>query len=373
VPAVIRPQPAPGRRSWGLLEVALKANSRARQFAPAVVVALLLAALFTACSSKDSGSDVMAKVNGRKIMASEVEKYYLNKTAGSPQQPSVEEAKSLRLNILRDLIDNEILTQRAEKLGLLATNEEVERKLNEIKAPYTQEEFDKRLKERNITLDDFKRDLRRSITVEKVVNKEITSKITVTDADISAFYEAHKPDFNLIEPQYHLAQITVSTQPNPQVRTRGKAQNESDARKKIQEIMNRLDSGEDFATVAMNFSENPESAPNGGDMGNVFESGLKNTDPATRDAVLKLKSGQYTPIIEVVDPNTKQLVGFRIVKLLDKSPAGQRELTDPRVQQFIRDQLRNTREQLLRAAYLEVLHDGAKVENYYALRILAGK
>ncbi len=103
------------------------------------------------------------------------------------------------------------------------------------------------------------------------------------------------------------------------------------------------------------------------------ESGLKNTDTATREAVIKLKPGQYTGIIAVINPNNKQMVGYHIVKLVEKAPAGQRELNDPRVQQFIRDQLRNSREQLLRAAYLETLHDQAKVENYYADQILKGQ
>ncbi len=355
------------------LEVALKSRFLARCFGPALLVSLALIASFVACSGKDPAKDVMAEVNGHKILATEVNKYYVNKTTGAPQQPSAEEAASLRLNILRDLIDNEILTQRAEKLGLLATNEEVDSKLNEIKAPYTNEEFEKRLKDRNITLDDFKRDLRRSITVDKVINREITSKISISDADITAYYNAHKPEFNLIEPQYHLAHIFVSTQPNPQVRTRGKAQNETEARKKIQEIVNRLDSGEDFATLAANFSEDPDSAANGGDLGNTFESGLKNTDKDTREAVLRLKPGQYTPIITVVNPETRQVIGFRVVKLIEKAPAGQRDLGDPRVQQFVRDQLRNSREQLLRAAYLESLKDQAKVENYYADQILKGQ
>jgi peptidyl-prolyl cis-trans isomerase SurA len=337
--------------------------------------ALILAAglLFTlGCPSRQTSPDVMAKVNGKKIQRSEVEKYFDNQTAGSPQQPTEEQATSLRLNILKELIDNEMLMQRAEKLGLLATNEEVEQKLNEIKAPYTQEEFDKRMKERKITLDDFKRDLRRSITVEKVTNKEITSKINITDADITGYYNAHKAEFNLIEPQYHLAHLMVTTTPNPQLRNQksDKAQNEADARKKIQTLLNRLDSGEDFATVAMNYSEDPESTSNGGDLGLMPQSALQQTDPATRDAVSKLKPGQYSGVISVVDPNSKKLVGFRIVKLLAKEPAGQRDLQDPRVQQFVRDQLRDRREQLLKAAYFEVMHDQAKVDNYYAEQIL---
>lgn len=349
---------------------------RNRHFGLIVIsIAMLAAALVSSsCGSKKGGSDVLAKVNGRKILSGEVDKYYRNQTAGAPdgQQPSGEQATSLRLSILKELIDNEILMQRAEKLALLATDDEVDRKLNEIKAPYSQEDFDKRLKERNITIDDFKRDLRRSITIDKVMNKEITSKINISDTDISTYYNAHKPEFNLIEPQYHLAQILVTPQPNPQIRNlkNDKAQNDAEAKKKIQQLLNRLDSGEDFATVAMNFSEDPETASNGGDLGFTPQSGLQRTDPATREAILKLKPGQYSGIIPVTNPQTKQVFAYRVVKLLSKEPAGQRELNDPRVQQAIRDQLRERREQLLKAAYYDVIRDQAKVENYYAEEIL---
>src|SRR6516165_9748497 len=152
-------------------------SSRWLRVAPAALVLLALSMGVTiGCTRKTAGDDVMARINGRKILRTEVEKYYRNQTEGASQPPSVEQADSLRLSILKELIDNEILMQRAEKLGLLATDEEVESKLNEIRAPYTKEEFDQRLKERAITIDDFKRDLRRSLTIEKVVNKEITSK-----------------------------------------------------------------------------------------------------------------------------------------------------------------------------------------------------
>src|SRR5215470_11390640 len=136
---------------------------------------------FTGCGSRQLGDDVAASVDGRKIYKADVEKYYQNQTAGSQQAPVGEQATSLRLSILRELIDNEILMRRAEKLGLLATDDEVERKVNEIKSPYTKEEFDSRLVEKKITLDDFKRDLRRTLTVEKVLNKEVTSKINISD------------------------------------------------------------------------------------------------------------------------------------------------------------------------------------------------
>ena len=347
----------------------MRKTSFLAQFAATFSAAVLLAAL-AACTPQPSG-DVMATVDGRKIFRSDVDKYYDNNVASAQQAPTGEQATALRLNILHQMIDDEILMRRAEKLGLLATDEEVDRKYNEFKAPFSQEEFDKQLKDKKITLADFKRDIRRSITVEKVMNKEVSSKINVTDQDITAYYNEHKGEFNLIEPQYHLAQIMVTPAPNPQAHNQNdKAQNEGDARKKIQMIANRLDSGDDFATLAMKYSEDPETSGNGGDLGTVPESGLKGTDPATRDAVTKLKPGQYSAVIGVVNPATRQAVGYRIVKLVSKEPAGQRELADPRVQQAIRSQLHDRREQLLKAAYYEVLRDSAKVENYYAKKVL---
>ena len=313
----------------------------------------------------------MATVDGRKIFRTDVDKVYDNNVSSAQQAPTGEQATAFRLNILHQMIDDEILMRRAEKLGLLATDEEVDRKFNEYKAPFTQEEFEKRMQERKITVADVKRDIRRSITVDKLMNKEVSSKISITDQDISDYYNTHKGEFNLIETMYHLAQIMVTPTPNPQVQNQNdKAQNEADARKKIQMISNRLESGDDFATLAMRYSEDPETSGNGGDLGTVPESGLKGTDPATRDSVLKLKPGQFSPIIVVMNPNTRQEVGYRIVKLIAKEPAGQREFSDPRVQQSIRSQLHDRREQLLKSAYYEVLRDSAKVENYYAKQVL---
>lgn len=343
--------------------------TRHRVFA---LIEVSVLAFLAACQSKPGGIDVMATVGGQKIFRADVEKFYQNQTAGTEQQPVGEQATIMRLRILHDLIDDEILMQRAEKLGLLATDDEVERKLNEIKSPYSKEQFDKQLSEKKITVDDFKRDLRRSLTVEKVINKEVTSKISVSDQDVANYYNAHKGEFNLIEPQYHLAQIYVTPLSNPQVHNlkNDKAQNEADARKKIEMLSNRLDSGDDFASLAMNFSEDTETAASGGDLGFTPESSLQRTDPFTREMVMKLKPGQYSPIITVMDPVSKRPTGFRIVKLVTKEPAGQRELGDPRVTQAIRSQLRDHREQLLKAAYYETLRDSASVRNYYADEIL---
>jgi peptidyl-prolyl cis-trans isomerase SurA len=315
----------------------------------------------------------MATVNGKEILSSDVEKYYTATLGDSPQQPSAEQADIVRLNILKQMIEDEILQQRAAKLNLAASEDDVNAKFIEMKAPYTQEEFDRQLKQRNITVDDLKRQLRRSLTTTKLLNKEIESKINITDAEISNYYAAHKAEFNLIEPQYHLAQIVVTGAPSQQTGNlqNNKASGDADAKKKIQNLHNRLDSGEDFGAVAMNFSENANTASNGGDMGFVAESGL-HSDPEAYNAISTLKPGQITDILPIYDgagPG-RRTVGYAIYKLIGREPAGQRELNDPRVQQTIRQGLRENHAQLLKNAYFEKLHDEAKVQNYFADRIL---
>ncbi len=315
-------------------------------------------------------ADVVATVNGHAIMRAEMEKAYKDQLGETQQQPSQEQANSLRLNLLRELIDEEIVQQRAAKMNLTATNEEVDAKLAEMKAPYTEEQFNDRLRASSHTLDDVKHDLRRSLTINKLLNKEINSKITVTDTDVSAFYNAHKIDYNVNEPQFHLAGIRVTSAPTAQPGNLqgSKAQTDDEARKKVQALKNRLDSGEDFGSIAMNFSEWPETASNGGDMGFVPESQL-HADPQVFNALEKLKAGQITDIIVGLDATTHKPAGYAIYKLISREPAGQRELSDPTVQQAIRNNLREGRSQLLKNAFFEMLRDQTKIENFFAEQI----
>jgi peptidyl-prolyl cis-trans isomerase SurA len=309
-------------------------------------------------------------------MRADMERYYKANLGDNPQQPSAEQANIGRLTILHGLIEDEIMQQRAAKLNLTASDEDVNAKLTEIKAPYTQEEFDKQLQQRNMTLDDYKRFLRRSLTNTKLLNKEIESKINVTDSEIAAYYAAHKAEFNLIEPQYHLAWILTTSAPAHQTANlqNNKAASDADAKKKIQTLHNRLDSGEDFGTLAANFSEDPNTASNGGDRGFVAESQLRNDFPDVYNSIGKLKPGQITEVLPVYDgPGPgHHVVGYAIYELIAREPAGQRELNDPRVQQSIHTSLHDSRYQLLRSAYFEMLHDEAKVQNYFADQILKG-
>jgi len=317
-------------------------------------------------------SDVVATVNGKEIMRAELDRNYKASLGDAPQKPSPEEANIRRLTILDQMIQDEIRQQRAAKLNLAASDEDVNAKITDLHAPYTQEEFDNQLKQRDMTLDDLKRNIRRSLTQDKLINKEIESKVNVTDAEISAYYAAHKADFNLIEPRYQLAQIAVNgaSAQQPGNLQNSKASSDADARKKIQILHNRLESGEDFSSLAIGSSEDANTSSSGGDLGFVFESQLK-ADPQVYDAISKLKPGQFTDVLPVYSPGAdRKIIGYAIYRLTSREPAGQRELNDPRVQQAIHTALHNGRVQLLEKAYFEKLQNEAKIQNYLADEIL---
>jgi len=332
---------------------------------------LPLALLLAAGCNHTHNADVVATVNGHAIMRADLDRMYQAQLGQSQvQTPSAEESDALRLSAVRELIDEEIFAQRAAKMNLSATTVEVDAKFNEMKAPYTEEQFAAQLKANHTTVDDLKHDLRRSLTTNKLLNKEINSKVTVSDADITKYYNQNKAQFNLIETQYHLAVIRVTDAPSSQPGNLqgSKATSDADAKKKIQALKNRLDSGEDFGAIAMNFSEDPNTASSGGDMGFVPESQLR-SDPTAGAAILKLKPGEMTGIYPLLDGQTRKPAGYTIYKLLQREPAGQREISDPAVQQQIRQLLHDGRSQLLKNAYFEMLRDQAKVENFFAEQV----
>ena len=149
-----------------------------------------------------------------------------------------------------------------------------------------------------------------------------------------------------------------------------KAGNEAEAKRKIEALHNQLVNGEDFGAVAMNFSENGY-ASNGGDMGFIPESQLK-SDQSVFNAISKLKTGEITEVLQLysMDQTGHRVVVYSIFKLLSHEAAGQREMNDPRVRQIIRQLLHDARTQLLKNAYLEMLHDQAQVHNYYSEQVM---
>ncbi len=334
------------------------------------VLALLIAGTLVTSCSKRPGPDVAATVNNRPITYADLEKSYKRQFVVNANSSSEDQRQTQKLEVLRTVIDNEIMLQRAEKEGLMATDSEVDTKFTELRSTYTQEEFDRSLKQQGITRDDLRTQIRRDLSLQKLINKDIVSHITISDADVTAYYNANKAAFNFPEPQLHIAQIVVTPQrdANAQNLKNNKAQNEEQARSKIATIAQRLKQGEDFAQLAQNYSEDPATAPNGGDLGYVGESALDKANPELKKLILAMNPGQISDVITTPE-------GYRIFRMISKEPAGQRELADPRVQQSIRNLLMNRKDQLLRAAYLEIAHSEARVANYFAQGILdqAGK
>lgn len=332
------------------------------------VPVLLVAVAVLAGCNRSAPANVAAMVNGRSITYADLAKQYQSQFATPGERPSDDQVGIQRLEVLRTLIDSEIMLQRAEKMGLMAVDADVDAKFTELKAPYTQEEFQKQLNARKMTAEDLKTQLRRDLSVQKLFNKEITSQISITDKDITDFYNANKASFNLAEPQIHMAQIVVTPAPDPNVKNlkNDKAKDEAQAVKKIENLYARLRQGDDFTMLAQNYSEDPNSAQNGGDLGFIPESALDKANPELRKTVMSLRPGETTNVLHTSE-------GYRILKVITREPAGQRELTDPKVQQTIRETLINRKDQLLKAAYYEMARNEARVVNYFANRIVGNR
>lgn len=329
-----------------------------------VLVFALAVVLFGCESTGDEG--VAATVNGYNITYAELDRYYQSQVEDQQQPPGEDQARMLRLNLLREVIDRQVLLQKAQSMGLMAVDDEVDARLGEYRTPYnSDEELEASLADRGMSLDDLRVELRRSITIDKLFNKAITAHVKILDSELRDYYELNTSTFTLAEQQLHLAQILVTAQPDSPVPNlfNDDAQDEEAAKAKIAAIEESLNNGDDFAGVARNRSEDPASTANGGDLGYIPQSALEKADLALRRAVAALSPGEHSPVIETKGQ-------YRIIKLISKEAAGQRDFSDPRVQQQIRDILRNRRDQMLKAAFLEVARSEASIHNYFARRVM---
>jgi peptidyl-prolyl cis-trans isomerase SurA len=347
-------------------------NDGAFLMKPLILSALLVPLLLTAsCGSASKASaDIVARVNGKDITTTQLEKQFQNRLNGTEQPPSPEEAQDLKLQVLNQLINDQILLEMASRAGLSATDAEVDVKFNEFKSQYTEEKFKDLLKEQKMTIDDIRNELRKSITIDKLVNKEITSKISVTDAEIKNFYEKNKESFNLPE-SYHIAHILVTPVADPELHNAkaDDAKTPEEARQKAARLLKEVQGGRDFGTVAKEYSEDPSSGPNGGDLNFQPLQAIENIDPRLAQAVQKMRAGETYP--QVIETR----FGVHILKLIEKDAGGQKDLSDPRVQAQVRQVIFNRKDQTLKNAFSEAARNKATVVNYLAERILetAGK
>ncbi|MDA1313626.1 MAG: SurA N-terminal domain-containing protein [Acidobacteria bacterium] len=329
-----------------------------------VVIACLVLCL-SACV-RDPGADAAARVNGYRITHAELEKYYQSQVTDSGGDATPDQERMMRLNLLGELIDRQIMLDRAEKLGLMAVDDEVESSFQQYGSRFRDAaEFDRHLEERGVTVEVIKADLRRTLTIEKLLHSQITSRVVVTEPEMRAYYDKNLGSFNVPEQQVHLAWILVTARsetPVPNLQN-DDATDAATAKKKIEMLEARLRDGGEFATLAQNYSEDPVSTASGGDLGFIPQSSLEQVDLTLRRVVASLSAGDVSPIIQTGDE-------YRIIKILSIEQAGQRDYSDPRVQQTIRETIRGRKEQLLRAAYLEVARNEAEIDNYMARTVI---
>jgi peptidyl-prolyl cis-trans isomerase SurA len=302
-----------------------------------------------------------ATVNGRDISRDEVEKTYRREAT---QQQSNEEALAGKLALLNEMIVQELVLAKARELKIEISDTEIDSAYAEGKKNITEDQFQKELASRNLTPADMRESLRRDMLASKVMEREVMTKITVTDDDVKAFFEANRASFNRPEDAYHIAQITVTpTRANQQINRSGNdAGSPQEAQAKAQMLMERLKAGAPFAELAADFSEDPESAQRGGDLGFVPISALRNVPAPLRDAVLTAQPGA----VRMVSLGG----GHTIVLLVAKDTAGQKDPSMPQVKEMITNTLKGRREQLLRAAYVNALRNDATVVNHLADRIV---
>lgn len=330
------------------------------------ILPIVLACTLASCSQAVAPSpDVWAVVNGTQITRQQVEKTYRSSMPADSPPPSQAEALSMKLRIVEELINTEILLQRAREMNLMATDAEVEQKFAETKTPLSDEEFERKLQQSGLTVDDLKSEIRRQLSIQKLLNREVTAKINITDAQIAGFYGQNKSQFDLPEPEYHVAEIVITPNPNAPAHNRknDKAISDATAESKATMLAKQLTNGADFTQLAMDYSED-SSASTGGDLGYNPESSFSRSDPLLKHAVLSMKVGQVSAPLHLKDGR------YVILKLLGKEPAGQRELSDVHVSEGIRQTLRNRDEELLRAAYLAETRNQSHIINYLAREVL---
>ena len=332
--------------------------------------ALIAIALLAGCRSTPSeapartaSADTWATVNGVDITREQVDKEF-RRLRNSGETLSDEELTLARMNVLEDMIVERILLAKAEALKIVVPETELDNAYAEARKNLTEDAFQQELTRRNMTAADMREGLRREMLARKVLEQEVSAKISISDQDVSAFFNANRAQFNLPEEAYHLAQIVVTPQREPQIanRTGDDAATPQAAAAKVSMLMERLKGGAPFADLARDYSEDPQTAPRGGDLGLVPLSAIEKAPPLLREAATKTTIGSARVVSEGG--------AHTIVFVVAREPAGQRDLSSPGVRDRITNALKASREQLMRSAYLAAARSDADVTNYLARRVV---
>ena len=273
---------------------------------------ITLATLVSACSSSSTGGNI-ATVNGQAISRAEFE----HRIDSSP----------VAKQTLNQLIQGTLIDQYAKDHNITVGDDEVQKKLDEIKAKYPSGQFDTLLASQGLTLDDVKRILRQQI----VLDKAIGDKVTVSDKDVSDYFAKNSAQFDTSE-QVHARHILVADL------------------KTANDVEAQLKAGAKFEDLAKKYSTDPSSKDKGGDLG-FF--GRKQMVPS-------FEAAAFSQPLNVVGAPVKSPFGYHIIEVLEHKPAVKATLANS--SDTIRKQLRQQQLATQIPAFLADLKSKAKIE-----------
>ncbi len=286
---------------------------------------------------------IVARVNDRLITNSEFQKRVASARSA---QPALDQAQ-IRREVLQDLIREKLLEERAKELSVSASDEEVEIAVERVKRQYnlaTDAEFDAALASSNLTREEIKRQMRQTITLQKVIGRDVTAKLEVSDDMLRLEYERQKEKLYKVPEQAHVWEIVIRFSPaDPGERERAVA--------RLEEARAKITSGTSFAAVAKEYSEG-NARDRGGDLGMVSRAELL---PALDVAVFS-DPPQESPA-PVLLPGSIHL--FRVT---DRRPAGYRPFAE--VSEELKKQIGESLYDKRFAEYIDKLRREAFVKIY---------
>jgi peptidyl-prolyl cis-trans isomerase SurA len=327
-----------------------------------LVSALVLVAV--ALRADNIVDEIIARVDDQIITRSDVEKAKQTNLEELKQRfPSDWESKwsKAQADILRDLIDQQLLLERGKNLGITGETEVVKR-LNQLREQMhlaSIDDLEGEAKKQGVSYEDFKEQIRISAVTQQVIGQEVGGKLHISNEDIQDWYNKHQKELEGQE-EVGLSEIIIATQPATQSLegkdkpAQDKALPEDPARAaeaeaKAKQILEQLRKGAKFEDLARKNSDGPTAAQ-GGTLGS-FKHGELAKD--LEDKTFSLKPGEYTDVIR-----TRQ--GFIILKVNGHRPAGVPPLKD--ISEHIREALYSERLEPAARAFLTKLREEAYID-----------
>jgi len=294
-----------------------------------------------------SPGTVLAKVNGVAITRGDrdraLQEILAQGGGRGGQQPTPEMMPQMENAALDQLINIEVLYQKGKKLTVKDLEQKVDDKVGQTRKQFpSQADFEKALKGANITENKLKDLARRNIVIDNLMQKEVFSKITVTEADAKKFYDDNPDKFKMPE-RTQASHILISAD------QKATPEDKKKAKEKAEAIRKRVAKGEDFAAAAKAESNCP-SAAKGGDLGYF---GKGQMVPEFEKAAAALKLGELSDVVE-------SPFGYHIIKVMDRKPADTVKFAE--VKDKIEDYLKSQKAQKPMTDYVEKIKKEAKVE-----------